>query len=211
MSDIQIIGISGYAGSGKDTLANCFEQYGYKRIAFADKVKELAVRLNPELQKRIDNAEELEDIKRTDPDVRRWLQEVGVTAREVLGDDVWVRAALDGLGDGKYVISDVRFKNEAEMLRQRGACLIRINRPGVGPANNHISEVDLQDYRHWHRVINNDRDIASLRVAATIIATQLEPQLLVRSPATQLDPQLPACSLDPVEMPPEPSALEIGV
>ena len=36
-----IIGLSGYAQSGKDTVANILVQhYGYKRVAFADKIRE---------------------------------------------------------------------------------------------------------------------------------------------------------------------------
>ena len=43
-----VIGLTGYAGSGKDTLANILvEEYGFTRIAFADKTKEFLYDLNP--------------------------------------------------------------------------------------------------------------------------------------------------------------------
>ena len=37
-----IIGLSGYARSGKDTVAETLvNEYGFKRVAFADKIKDL--------------------------------------------------------------------------------------------------------------------------------------------------------------------------
>jgi dephospho-CoA kinase len=43
-----IIGLSGYAQSGKDTVAEllCLN-YGYKRVSFADPMREALMRLNP--------------------------------------------------------------------------------------------------------------------------------------------------------------------
>ena len=46
-----IIGLTGYARSGKDTVAKILvDNYGYKRIAFADKIRELLVEINPILE-----------------------------------------------------------------------------------------------------------------------------------------------------------------
>ena len=43
-----IIGLTGYAQSGKDTLANILvENYGYTRVAFADKIREFLYEVNP--------------------------------------------------------------------------------------------------------------------------------------------------------------------
>jgi dephospho-CoA kinase len=49
-----IIGLSGYAQSGKDTVAEllCLN-YGFKRIAFADAIREGVVRLNPMLVQKL--------------------------------------------------------------------------------------------------------------------------------------------------------------
>jgi 50S ribosomal subunit-associated GTPase HflX len=43
-----IIGLSGYAQVGKDTVANILVQHhGYKRVAFADKIRECLFALDP--------------------------------------------------------------------------------------------------------------------------------------------------------------------
>ena len=43
-----IIGLSGYAQSGKDTVAEILvEEYGYTRVAFADIIKQAVYLLDP--------------------------------------------------------------------------------------------------------------------------------------------------------------------
>jgi hypothetical protein len=43
-----IIGLSGYARSGKDTVAELLVlNYGFKRMAFADGIRESLIALNP--------------------------------------------------------------------------------------------------------------------------------------------------------------------
>ena len=43
-----IIGLSGYAQVGKDTVAQILvEEYGYSRIGFADIIRNACYRLNP--------------------------------------------------------------------------------------------------------------------------------------------------------------------
>ena len=43
-----IIGLTGYAQSGKDTVAKILvENYGFTRIAFADKIREFLYETNP--------------------------------------------------------------------------------------------------------------------------------------------------------------------
>jgi dephospho-CoA kinase len=43
-----IIGLSGYAQSGKDTVAKVLvEKYGYRRVAFADPIRDLLYGMDP--------------------------------------------------------------------------------------------------------------------------------------------------------------------
>ncbi|MGV2386745.1 MAG UNVERIFIED_CONTAM: hypothetical protein LOD86_15970, partial [Thermobifida fusca] len=44
---------------------------------------------------------------------------------------------------GPVVVTDVRYRNEALALRNRGFTLVWVQRPGVGPANGHPSETDI--------------------------------------------------------------------
>jgi hypothetical protein len=148
-----IIGLTGYARSGKDTVANILvENYGYKRIAFADKIRELLYETNPQvggnrLQHLISTYGW--EVAKSQPEVRHLLQSLGVGARKTFGDNHWIVEALKNITrEGNYVITDVRFKNEAEWLKDiYNAEIWRVTRPGVKAINSHISETQLDDYK----------------------------------------------------------------
>jgi hypothetical protein len=86
-------------------------------------------------------------------EVRPLLQRLGTEAgREVLWDSIWIDAAFAGLDpEGKYVIADARFPNEADAVTSRGGVLWRIERLGNEPARLpdgtiHRSETSLDEY-----------------------------------------------------------------
>lgn len=147
-----LVGLVGYAQSGKDTFASVL---GYRRIAFADPLKVLSVACDPWLRTGPDAAPinlallveqwGWEYAKANVPGVREFLQNLGVGARDVLGSDVWVEAAFASYDPTQAtVITDVRFPNEIAAIRDRGGVIVRIDRPGVGPANGHVSEFAWQ-------------------------------------------------------------------
>lgn len=160
----KIIGLSGYATSGKDTVAEVLTRlYGYQRVAFADKLKAFVRTINPVIAtihgKDIVRADELvrglgDTEAKTYKEYRRILQVAGTTVREFFGKDTWVNAALDGV-DGYVVVTDVRFQNEAQRIKDLGGLVLRVQRPGVGPANDHISERDLDAFNFDGYVIND--------------------------------------------------------
>jgi hypothetical protein len=168
----EIIGLVGYAGSGKDEAAK--HMPGWNRISFADGVREVALAIDPLVNVICDidtetacRLSELVQSKGWDgakkhPEVRRLLQRIGTEAgREMFGEDVWVDRAFRKLnqaylGDGMpCVFTDVRFQNEADAIAHRGGKLIRIHRPGVGPVNNHISDQGI-DSIACHGEVWND-------------------------------------------------------
>lgn len=57
----------------------------------------------------------------------------------------------------KWVITDTRFPNEADAIKQKGGILIRVTRLGVGPVNDHPSETALDDYDEDY-VVSNVKD-----------------------------------------------------
>jgi hypothetical protein len=180
-----LIGITGFARSGKDSVASYLRPQ-YTRIAFADKLKAIALSLDPYVL--IDcaapalgdlEAEELccdvrhvsdlmehgadEDWLKAHTDYRVFLQNLGNSVREVIGKSTWIDAALRDREPGKrYVITDVRYANEADAVRAAGGEIWRIERPDTGPANDHISELEMVHYPVDH-VIVNDLDIPALR------------------------------------------------
>lgn len=72
-------------------------------------------------------------------------------------DKLW---KIGHLRESNWVITDVRFPNEAKAIKDRGGILIRINRPGLVESN-HLSETSL-DSATFDFVINNDKDIEHL-------------------------------------------------
>lgn len=169
----RLIGFSGYARAGKDTAVQVLHTEGYQRVAFADIMREFALRLNPIVgphfgqedmdYKRLNGVVEdygWDGYKQTkySDEIRGLLQRLGTDCgRELLGDNIWVDSAFKNLDpDGRYAFADCRFVNEANAIRERGGLVIRIERPGIGPANAHPSETSLDGYDFDHVVQNND-------------------------------------------------------
>lgn len=166
-----IIGICGYAGCGKDTVGEILvREHGFRRVAFADKLKEMALALdpaNPLTGRKLSDLVSLYgwDFAKTHWSwTREYLQDLGLACREVLGDDVWVDAAIAGITyDEDVVVTDVRFPNEFTAIKHFPVpgVLWRVQRPGTGPVNGHISESALDDYIP-DAVIHNASTIKSL-------------------------------------------------
>ena len=168
-----IVGLSGYAQSGKDTVAQILvDQYGFERIAFADAIRELSSEINPYIQKGIrlnDFVKEYGwDVAKQQPEIREFLQKLGVGCRKIINESVWISVAMSKMNNYKknFVVTDVRFKNEVTAVTQMGGTVWRVTRPGVTAVNGHISEHDLDDYS-FNAVINNDStvEVLDLQVA----------------------------------------------
>lgn len=167
----RLIGLSGWATSGKDSVADVLTRlYGYERVSFADNLKAFVKDVNPIVQVEVDHntvgyvrktgsaalVERYGDTEaKKNKEYRRLLQAVGTKARQYFGEDVWVDAAFRSLEDGQYVISDCRFKNEAQAIKDRGGLVLRVMRPGVNAVNDHISEHDLDEWAFDGFVMND--------------------------------------------------------
>ena len=157
------IGLVGYSQSGKDTVADILvKNYGYTRVAFADKIREFLYGLNPMVA--CSPTGYLQDLvnlvgwdaAKQEPQVRRLLQDLGNSARKTIDENVWVTLALGNIDvNQRVVITDVRFENEAIMIKFMGGQLWRVKRVGVGPVNDHVSESELEGYKVNQIFVNN--------------------------------------------------------
>lgn len=148
-----IIGLTGYARSGKSTAADYLvREYGYELVSFAEPLKEAALALDPlvdfvTFQRLSEVVREIgwESAKDRLSEVRRTLQRLGTeVGREQFGQNFWVDRAMAKIHPGgEYVISDVRFLNEAKAVQTRGGFVARIERDGIGPNGAHSSETEL--------------------------------------------------------------------
>lgn len=168
----QLIGITGLAYAGKDSLAACFAGYGYKRVAFANALKEVTSYIAGEPTHLYFTQEGKEEFCDTLGMTRREaLQRVGVAMRNTLGEDVWVKRLLQEWVSGGLpptVISDCRFLNEASAIRDLGGVIVQVVRPGSGLSGSaalHESESGIPegliDY-----VVNNDGTLGDLAAEA---------------------------------------------
>ncbi len=169
----QVVGLIGYARSGKDTVADYMvKEYGYTKISYASKLKELVAAIDPwvihpvsGLTVRLSECfQEFgpENTKTEVPEYRRLLQVTGDNVRQILGDTVWVDGLFNTLDPSvRYVISDVRYPNEGDAVLDRGHEVWRIHRKDVGPLNDHPSEVLLDTILPDFAIYNNS-SVASL-------------------------------------------------
>ncbi|UIW13508.1 deoxynucleoside monophosphate kinase [Arthrobacter phage Lizalica] len=173
-----LIGLIGKKRTGKDTFAaKLVRDHGYVRVALADPLREAALALDPIMGtfplnvegivrtrewRLSDVIEELgwEKAKDYIPEVRRTLQRLGTESIRSLDDQFWIRTAfqrIDALrAEGKpVVVTDVRYPNEADAIRDATGYLVRIVRDLPDDGDAHASEKAMDDYREHLRVPNN--------------------------------------------------------
>lgn len=154
-----IIGLSGYAQVGKDTVANhLVDNYGFVKVSFADPIREALYKLDPmiaigefssaSLVSAVDHMG-WEEVKRQSAEARNLLQRLGTeVGREMFGEDFWVnQGLLKASQHDNVVFADTRYQNEAAAIRRHGGQVWRIHKQDRGPVNNHPSETDLDEYR----------------------------------------------------------------
>lgn len=154
-----IIAVMGKAGSGKDEFAKILgELIPVRRYAFADKLKFVATSLGWNGEK--------------DEKGRKLLQDLGQCFR-AYNKNTWVDIVINQIKDFDtvalpcvYVITDVRFPDEIERLKEEFNKVITVKLVGrqddIGVNAEDISENALNDYTAKY-VIYNNGDLSHLR------------------------------------------------
>lgn len=95
--------------------------------------------------------------------VRDLLQKFGTGIRQTVDEDFWVKSLFKDYNPDfeNWIITDVRFKSEAKAIKDKGGILIRVNKPSAG-AGSHISEIDLDDYDGFDFIIENTGSLEDL-------------------------------------------------
>jgi len=188
-----VIGFCGFARSGKNTAADYLvREYGFTLIAFADPMREFLYAMNPIVAAVANSATTTKYVRVQDvinevgwdgykatpygQEIRELLQREGTNAgRKVLGDTVWMDEIMKRIrrAKGHVVISDVRFEDECDFIRNLGGEVIRVNRPGITSVNDHISDRRLPDASVDFEVENDDTiEALELKIEA-ILSSQL--------------------------------------
>lgn len=165
---MNLVGLVAQKRAGKDTAADGLVRYGWQKVGYSDPVYAAALALDPivhvyddgeferlsELVKRVGWDSAKEDYS----EVRQTLERIGTeVGREQFGYDFWVDFAERTLplGVESLVFRDVRFKNEAEMLRIHGGIIVKIVRPDQKKDLGHPSRDGIHDI-HCDFIIFND-------------------------------------------------------
>lgn len=181
---MQLLGIAGAAGSGKDEVARYLEQqYGFEVLSFAAPLKHGLVALFHELGLSAEHFAERDlreaPLAALGKSPRELIQTLGTEwGRHLVGIDTWVRVAAARLGRMRelapvlaVVFSDVRFANEQRWIRDCGGQVWGVQRPKRAPVRPHASEhaLDLNLVDRW---ILNDRSIEALYARVDFLLAQ---------------------------------------
>ena len=177
-----LIAISGKMGAGKDIFADFLvKNHQFTRVAFADHLKDTAAFMTAIPRAIFDDPVKKNEV---------WYEETGVTPRQVLewmgtelgrriDPNLWVRRAMEKIGDHRaqrYVVTDMRFPNEYEAVREAGGFLVRVRRAWSDFAptqSTHVSNTALDNYT-FDQVVNNDYDLDMLRALASFTVAEAE-------------------------------------
>jgi hypothetical protein len=163
----RLIGIMGPARVGKDTatsyLCDCYDMDSY---AFADPIKDMLTGVFGDLFRDGDREAVIDWLGKSP---RQLMQTLGTEwGRDVVHPDLWVLVADQmwkkyqeiGRGTG-VVLSDVRFRNEAEWVLAQGGLLVNLTRPNTESVSSHVSEQAIPTDLSQH-MISNDGSIYQL-------------------------------------------------
>jgi hypothetical protein len=140
-----IIGVCGFIGSGKDTIADYLTNFhGFRRESFANTLKDAVAQVfgwdRTMLEGRTKMAREWRE--QVDPWwaerlnmpnlTPRWVLQYWGTevCRKAFHDDIWIASLENKLRNSKddIVISDCRFPNEIKSIKNAGGIVVRVVR-----------------------------------------------------------------------------------
>lgn len=128
-----VVGLTGRAGSGKDTVADYLvAEHGFTKISMAGPLKRAVVELfglDPSVfEDRVRKEAVVEDWGRSPRWLAQWLG-TDVLRKEI-DEEVFTKTAkrrIAAVANGRVVVSDVRFDNEARMVHELGGVVWRLD------------------------------------------------------------------------------------
>jgi len=164
---MSIISFGYEARVGKDSASDYLvREYGFTKISFAGPLKQAAKIIYGLTEEQVNgNLKDVEDSfwKETP---RSILQKMGTDGlRKGHRDDVWIKAMERKIAKStkSWVVSDVRFPNEANLIKSLGGAVVKIIGSFGGRkkiiSSKHESEVAMKSYDGWDFVIDNDSSL----------------------------------------------------
>jgi len=109
-------------------------------------------------------------------------QKVGTEAiRNNIHNDAWVLSLFGTYKEVQdfWIITDVRFRNEANIIKERGGIIIRLNGDPLNSKSGdnrnmvHQSEIDLDDYNDFDYIYNNIPPISNLNEFVKTVSNKI--------------------------------------
>tara|TARA_Y100000296_G_scaffold81140_1_gene107815 strand:+ start:165 stop:746 length:582 start_codon:yes stop_codon:yes gene_type:complete len=146
-----ILGLISPAGGGKDTTAMFLKPYGFKRVSLADEVRKDMLELVDIPERRLEAYKDKKlRIVYGDFDshigyfsIRNFLQKYATDIiRDRFDQDYWVKRALNNTANNQHsAVTDVRFQNEIDYIRNNDGLIVYVDRKGYeGSLRKHKSE-----------------------------------------------------------------------
>jgi len=164
----KILGVTGYKQSGKDTFARVLiEERGYVNIKFADALKDMirsVIRIQgvseDEIEDMVEGGEKENYSKYLGGKSPRYaMQTLGTEwGRDIIGEDFWVNVTKNRIlsTKGNVIITDMRFHNECDLIKELGGTTVRINRDGISDdEDTHPSEKNIPSLDVDREIVNN--------------------------------------------------------
>lgn len=161
-----LIGIAAPAQSGKSTVAAYLKRtLGYTEDSFAAPIRAFVAGL---LGTTVPGLEPIKEqpVPWIGKSPRQLMQTLGTEwGRELITPDLWLSACMQRVArsDGRVVISDVRFENEAAAVRAAGGVILHLTRPTGRPVvATHASETPVERVSGVDFQIVNDGTVSDL-------------------------------------------------
>lgn len=163
----KLVGITGFAGTGKDTIANylkeCYTDQ-FRSIAFADPIRTAMKAIFGWDDSYFAHPKKNEIDPRYGISPRKAMQTLGTEwGRNLINTDLWLMIAGEKAKEYltwgyDVLITDVRFENEANWVRTNGGVIWHVLRDGVqgaGTESKHASESGIVFVSGDIRIDNN--------------------------------------------------------
>ena len=164
----KLIGITGRAGSGKDTAGtHLMMEHGFHRMAFADPLKEaIAALFGLDVMALHDRETKDEYDPHWGITRRAMMQRVADAIRGEFGQEHfihrWLNSYLPLSLSNHVVVTDVRTDQEAMAIHRMGGHVILIERKSaglIGTEGQHHTERGISPHLIDHVVVNNGRQV----------------------------------------------------
>lgn len=166
----KLIGLTGKARSGKDTVAKIIQTSnpGTVLISFAEPIRNALRGMIGLTDEHFHGSLKEVPLGWINKSPRQLMQTLGTQwGRELVDDQIWIKWAQQDIQ--KYlrlgvnvVVTDVRFENEATMIRAMGGTIWHIERDSAQAVNSHVSEAGVAFVEYKDCKLNNNSDLGTL-------------------------------------------------